>query len=176
MKATTTFLMACLLIGVTGCVSETEFTDLTSRMDDIRKRPKGHIEPPPEFKAYKTYTYSSAAKRSPFTPPVDVETVQLERGRQDIKPDLTRPKEQLESYSIDSLSMVGTIRRPEGDLYALVSDNTGALHRVSRGNYLGRNHGKIISIRENKIDVIEIVSDGLDGWLERPRTIILKGQ
>lgn len=176
MRATSTLLIACLLIGLAGCMSETQFTDLTMKMDDIRKRPKGHIDPPPEFKAYKTYVYSSAAARSPFTPPVDVEMVELQRGRQDIKPDLTRPKEQLESYSIDALRMVGTIRRPEGDLFALVSDSTGALHRVSRGNYMGRNHGKIISIRENKIDVIEIVSDGLDGWLERPRTIILRDQ
>lgn len=176
MKATSTLLMACLLIGVTGCVSETEFNDLQMKMEDVRKRPKGHIEPPPEFKAYTTYTYSAAALRSPFSPPVQIETVEAPRGTQDVKPDLTRPREQLETYSIDSIQMVGTIRRPEGDLYALVSDSAGALHRVSRGNYLGRNHGRILSIRENKIDVIEIVSDGLDGWLERPRTIILKGQ
>jgi type IV pilus assembly protein PilP len=176
MKATTTLLMACLLIGVTGCMSETEFDDLKLTMEEVRKRPKGHIEPPPEFKAYKTYTYSAAALRSPFSPPVEIETVQVPRGTQDVKPDLNRPREQLESYSIDSLQMVGTIRRPEGDLYALVSDSSGALHRVSQGNFLGRNHGKILNIRENKIDVVEIVSDGLDGWLERPRTIILKGQ
>lgn len=176
MKAIMTLIMACLLIGIAGCANETEFTDLKLKMEEVRKRPKGHIEPPPEFKAYKTYTYSAAALRSPFSPPVDIETVQVPRGTQDVKPDLTRPREQLENYSIDSIQMVGTIRRPEGDLFALVSDNTGALHRVSRGNYLGRNHGKIMNIRENKIDVIEIVSDGLDGWLERPRTIILKGQ
>jgi type IV pilus assembly protein PilP len=45
---------------------------------------------------------------------------------------------------------------------------------VRTGDYLGRNHGKIMTIDESKIDVMEIVPDGEGGWLERPRTLPLK--
>ena len=69
--------------------------------------------------------------------------------------------------------MVGTLKRPEGSLFALVQDPDGGLHRVQEGNFMGRNHGKILSVGAVKIDVIEIVSDGQEGWIERPRTIVL---
>ncbi|MPT42782.1 MAG: hypothetical protein E2599_04395, partial [Klebsiella sp.] len=32
------------------------------------------------------------------------------------------------------------------------------------GDYLGRNHGKILVIDDSKIDVMEIVPDGEGGW------------
>ncbi len=175
MKVIVSSIFVLGLMVLSGCVADNEFADLEAQMAEIRKRPKGHIEPPPEFKAYKSFNYGAAGLRSPFTPPVAVETVVLAKGRHDIKPDFNRQKEILENYSIDSLLMVGTIKRPGGSLYALIKDPDGGLHRVEAGNYMGRNHGRILHVAENKIDVVEIVSDGQDGWLERPRTIVLKG-
>jgi type IV pilus assembly protein PilP len=58
-------------------------------------------------------------------------------------------------------------------MYALVR-GAGGVHRIRIGDYLGRNHGKIIAINEAKIDVLEIVPDGEGGWLERPRSMTLK--
>ena len=48
-----------------------------------------------------------------------------------------------------------------------------SVHRVKVGDYLGRNHGRITGIEENRVDVVEIVPDGEGGWLERPRTLSL---
>ena len=168
----------CILfaMGAAGCASDGEFADLRAQMEEIKKRPKGRIEPPPEFKSYKTFSYSAAALRSPFSPPVEVETVAITAKRSDVKPDFNRPPEPLEEYGIDSLDMVGTLRRPEGALFALVQDPDGGLHRVKEGNYIGRNHGKIVTVDKTKISVVEIVSDGQEGWIERPRTIVLNEQ
>jgi type IV pilus assembly protein PilP len=58
-------------------------------------------------------------------------------------------------------------------MFALVS-GAGGVHRVKVGDYLGRNHGRILVIDESKVDVIEIVPDGEGGWLERPRSLSLK--
>lgn len=176
MKALFVALQLLTVTILVGCSSSGEFSDLAAQMDEIKKRPKGHIEPPPEFKAYKTFTYSAAALRSPFSPPVAVEMVQLPEGRKDVQPDLNRAKEALEGFSIDALNMVGTLRRPEGALFALIMDSSGGLHRVKPGNYMGRNHGHVVDVGVNKLNVIEIVSDGQGGWVERPRTIVLKGQ
>lgn len=176
MKLLTVALSAVLMLSVSGCATDGEFADLRAQMEEIKKRPKGRIEPPPEFKSYKTFSYSAAALRSPFSPPVEVETVAITAKRSDVKPDFNRPPEALEQFGIDALSMVGTLQRPEKSLFALVKDPDGGLHRVMQGNFMGRNHGKIVNVQPTKIDVIEIVSDGQEGWIERPRTIVLSEQ
>ena len=68
--------------------------------------------------------------------------------------------------------MVGTLRN-DRQLFALVN-GAGGVHRVKVGDFLGRNHGKILVIDDSKIDVMEIVPDGEGGWLERPRSLSLK--
>lgn len=68
--------------------------------------------------------------------------------------------------------MVGTLSNDSG-FFALVG-GAGGVHRVKVGDYLGRNHGRVVSVDEAKIDVIEIVPDGDQGWLERPRSLTLK--
>jgi Tfp pilus assembly protein PilP len=90
----------------------------------------------------------------------------------EIKPDESRVKQFLEGFSIDTFEMVGTLRN-DRQLFALVS-GAGGVHRVKVGDFLGRNHGKILVIDDSKIDVVEIVPDGEGGWLERPRSLSLK--
>ena len=68
--------------------------------------------------------------------------------------------------------MVGTLRK-DGALWALISDPDGYIERVRSGNYIGRNHGKITSLSEDKISLIEIVASG-EGWLERPNILELR--
>lgn len=176
MKLLTVILSAVCIFLVSGCARDGEFADLRAQMEEVKKRPKGRIEPPPEFKTYKTFSYSAAALRSPFSAPVEVEALAIPAKRTNVKPDFNRTKEPLEEFGIDSLQMVGTLTRPGGDLFALVKDPDGGLHRVREGNHMGRNHGKILTVEPVKIDVIEIVSDGQEGWIERPRTIVLNEQ
>ncbi len=174
MRSVSFLVMALVSVVLSGCGGDGQFDDLHAQMNDIKNKPKGRIEPPPEFKVYKAFTYGAAALRSPFEPPMDVELAALPQQRSSVKPDLNRPKEVLESFGIDSLAMVGTLERPGASLYALVRDPDQGLHRVRPGNYIGRNFGKITSVTPSKIDVIEIVSDGQDGWIERPRTLVLR--
>lgn len=168
----TVLMVAIALLG--GCGGDGQFQDIKDKMAQVKNKPKGRIEPPPEFKVYKAFSYSAAALRSPFERPLDVELAALPQKRSNVKPDFNRPKEVLEQFGIDALSMVGTLMRPGGALYALVKDPDQGLHRVKQGNYIGRNFGKVTDITPSKIDVIEIVSDGQDGWVERPRTLVLR--
>lgn len=68
--------------------------------------------------------------------------------------------------------MVGTLAN-KGGSFALIRGGDG-VHRVRVGDYLGRNHGRIVSITADAVEVIELVPDGEDGWLERPRTLALQ--
>ena len=62
--------------------------------------------------------------------------------------------------------MVGTMELGNTN-YGLVQTSDGLIHRVVAGNYLGQNDGRIISVGESKIELIEIISDGIGGYLER---------
>lgn len=160
------------LVGLSGCNVGNEFQDLQTYMDEVRARPKGTIEPLPEFQPYEAFTYSAAAMRSPFQPPVKIDLATQQRGSKDIRPDEKRVRQYLEGFNIEVFEMVGTLSKGEG-VQALMR-GAGAVHRVKVGDYLGRNHGRIVKINEASIDVVEIVPDGEGGWLERPRSLTLK--
>ena len=160
------------LLALTGCGDGSDFSDLQQYLDEVRARPKGSIEPLPAFVPYEAFTYSAAALRHPFQPPVKIDLAQREKGSKDIRPDETRIKQFLEGFNIENFVMVGTLANGDGP-FALVKGGDGG-HRVKVGDYLGRNHGRIVDITDAEIEVLEIVPDGEGGWLERPRSLNLK--
>lgn len=161
-------------MGLMACTSR-DFSDLDRFMAEKLARPGGIIDPIPTFKAYEAFAYSATRLRSPFDRPIEVRDIAQLQAISAVKPDDARAKEFLEQYTFDSLAMVGSIDRA-GESWALIKDPDGGIHRVQVGNFLGRNHGKIVEMAGNYLAVVEIVSDGTsDGWVERPRTIELSG-
>lgn len=161
------------LLAAAGCSIDGSHSDLRQKMAAIKHKPKGQIEPIPTFTPYSPYVYSAAALRSPFTRPVLDSDQRLVGRRLDVAPDMNRQRELLEGYSFDALSMVGTLSRA-GQRWALISDSDGGIHRVTVGNHLGKNHGRVVNASESQIDVLEIVPDGTGGWIERPRALTLE--
>jgi len=176
MKLFMPFIALAGFVLVSGCSPSGNVSDLHKYVEDVSSKPRGRVEPIPEFKPYEAFSYSASALRSPFSLPVVAdEDERLNTNGLDIRPDTDRAKEYLEQFKIDELGMVGTLQKPEGDLWALVRDGSGGVVRVREGEYMGRNHGRIVSITSDRINLIEIVPDGLGGWLERPRTLALNG-
>ena len=170
------FLTVIVGLVLVGCVQEDPLVDLRDYVAEIDSRPSGSIPPPPEFATFEFVSYTASGERSPFEAPrpVELETEEAEAPRSNVRPD--RVPEFLESYRVENLTMVGTLAGlQEGDLWGLIRDGDGEIHRVQVGNYMGRNHGEIISISETQIDLIEIVPSGQDNWVERPRAIVLSG-
>jgi type IV pilus assembly protein PilP len=165
--------LGCSLL-LSGCGSDS-FADLDEFMAEKRSRPGGIIAPIPTFQAYEAFAYSATAMRSPFDRPVEVRDITQLQAISTVKPDESRAKEFLEQYTFDSLAMVGRLERG-GQQWTLIRDPEGGVHRVQVGDFLGRNHGKIVEMTDTYVAVVEIVSDGTqDGWVERPRTIELSG-
>ncbi|MCZ6829383.1 MAG: pilus assembly protein PilP [Gammaproteobacteria bacterium] len=167
------FLFVLSSLTLVAC-SNGGFTDLDDFMNEKRARPGGVIAPIPPFKAYKVFSYSATTLRSPFDRPIEIREITQLQSVTTVKPDAGRAKEFLEQFTFDSLSMVGSLSRSNTD-WTLIQDPEGGVHRVKLGNFLGRNHGKIVEVTEVYIAVIEIVSDGNEGWVERPRSIRLSG-
>ena len=166
-------LLPILLLGLLVGCSDDKFSDLDEFMDDKRASPGGVIPPIPAFKAYKAFSYSATSLRSPFDRPIEIREITQLQSVTTVEPDETRPKEFLEQFTFDSLAMVGSLSRGGVD-WTLIRDPAGGVHRVKVGNFIGRNHGRIVEMTDNYIAVIEIVSDGNDGWVERPRSIKLQ--
>jgi len=164
--------LTSLSLVLSGCLSN-DFSDIDKFMSDTRAMPAGEIEPIPLFKPYKVFRYNPAANRSPFEVPVKVREIASLARSSNVKPDLNRVKEQLESFSLESLSMVGTLEQ-KGTMWALIDDGQGSVHQVVSGNYMGRNFGRIVEIRHDSVALLEIISSGKDSWIERPRTLKLK--
>ncbi|WP_193165817.1 pilus assembly protein PilP [Microbulbifer hainanensis] len=161
------------ILALTGCSLNGDHSDLRQKMAAVKHKPKGQIEPIPTFTPYSPYVYSAAALRSPFARPV-LESDQRIVGRKlDVAPDLNRQPELLERFPFDALSMVGTLSRA-GQLWALINDGDGGIHRITVGNHLGKNHGRVVNATPTQLDILEIVPDGTGGWIERPRALTLE--
>jgi type IV pilus assembly protein PilP len=70
--------------------------------------------------------------------------------------------------------MVGTFSK-EKNYWALIRDPDGVIHRVSVGNYIGKNHGKVSGISYGEVRLSEFIADGIGGWLVRDASVALGG-
>ena len=159
-------LVAAVLATVAGCSSDLD--DLQARITEVKSRPGGRIEPLPEVKPYETFSYAATSLRSPFVQGLPATAT----APGALRPDLNRPREFLEQFSLDTLRMVGTLRM-NGRTYGLIQTQDGLVHRVLPGNRVGQSDGRITAVEEGKISLIEIVTDGMGGFIERPAAIAL---
>lgn len=164
--------LAAATILLAGCGDR--MSDLRQYADQVKARKGGYVEPLPQVKPFETYVYADAGKRSPFNPQLQsLNKPNLASGaKSGIHPDFNRNREYLEQFPLDSLKMLGTLTEG-GTLWALVRDGDGIVHRVKKGNYMGQNFGKIISIDDSGLTLREIVPDGQGGWTERTTNVQL---
>jgi type IV pilus assembly protein PilP len=145
--------------------------DLREYIDEMKARPGGRIEPLPQVQPAPTYAYEAGTRRSPFVPDAPQRRVSNDPNAVD-GPDQDRPREFLEQFPLDTLRMVGTLADRRAS-FGLVQTTDGLVHRVAVGNHMGQNYGRIIAISDSEIQLVEIIPDGLGGYLERPAAIAL---
>ncbi len=172
-KFTLLILLPMILVGCTSGMEDLH--DFIERQKTIKIPP---IDPLPQVKPHEVFEYNAFDLRDPFSN--DLEIAEEEQNQvinndyeEGMGPDLERRKEFLESFPLDSLTMVGTYAQDD-EFWGLVVDPEGTIHPVSVGNYIGHNHGKIIEIRETEIKINEWLNDGLGAWREREAAIALK--
>jgi type IV pilus assembly protein PilP len=165
-------LALCVFSVLLAACNQSSHQDITNFIEENKRKQPGKVNALPIYAPYKPYVYNAAQLRSPFEPPALVEKKVL-AASSNVKPDLERQKQRLEQFDFSSLSMVGTIKK-NGVLWALIRDPEGSIERVKPGYYMGKNHGRITDLTAQGLDVVEIVPNGLDGWLERPNVITLK--
>ena len=162
--------LAVVAVGLAACGGDND--DLDQYINEVKARPGGRIEPLPEITPYEVFTYVADAEgvRSPFIP--DTPQAATSGAGGGIRPDADRSREFLEGFPLDTLRMVGTLNIGE-TTYGLVQTSDGLIHRVVPGNYMGQNDGRINQITDSEIGLIEIISDGIGGYIERDAAISL---
>ena len=77
--------------------------------------------------------------------------------------------QELESYPLDSMSMVGSLQQG-GKTHALLMVES-RLHDVKVGDWIGQNYGQVTAITDTQITLRETVQDATGEWIERASTL-----
>ena len=167
-------LALALVVALAGCgrgvTSEPgEAPNLEEWSANVRARPAPPLDPLPVMQQFETFEYAAQGLRDPFSDAFTSDN----NGGSGPRPDSNRRKQTLEQFPLDSLDMVGTLGSG-GGLVALVMAPDKVTYRVNPGVYLGQNDGRVTSVREDRIELVELVPDGAGGWLERPASIALE--
>ncbi len=161
-----------MTFSLVSCSSDN--ADLYAWLDDVRSKHKPKVEPLPLLEPYEKFIYESSHLREPFEDTLHAQqepTKSLAKSSNSgISPDLNRPREPLENFPLDALRMVGTMDQ-NGQIWAIVQAPDSTVSRISRGNYLGQNFGRIQQIEEHSVSLNEIIPDGLGGWIQREASI-----
>ena len=143
--------------------------ELRAKIAEVKSRPGGRIEPLPEVKPYETFAYAAAG------PALAVRGRRAGvGGRRRTRCGPTPTARASSSSSSRSTRCAWSARCASAARnYGLVQTKDGLVHRVLPGNHLGQSDGRITAIEEGKISLIEIVPDGMGGFIERPAALAL---
>jgi type IV pilus assembly protein PilP len=163
-----TIALAAVLLA--GCGGESH-QDLRAWMSEQGKGTRGRLEPLPQIKPYEPFAYNAFDLPDPFKP----RKIEPAKGGSKLSPDLARRREPLESFPLESLTMVGTLERNKS-VFALVRTPEKDIYQVRAGNYMGQDYGVIVGISDSDIKLRELVQDGAGDWTERTSSLQLQQQ
>ncbi|MCC6506884.1 MAG: pilus assembly protein PilP [Aquimonas sp.] len=160
-----------VLLVLAGCQSD--MRDLENYVADVKGRPAPPLDPLPVMKQFESFVYNARELRDPFALPQekDAEVARVDGPR----PDPDRPKQPLEKIPLDSIKWGGWISSTVG-FYGLVLDPERRLHFVTPGSYLGQSDGRVLEVRADGLEIVELVPDGNGNWMERPARLALENE
>ena len=146
-------------------------------MVEQRASTKPSIQPLSEPKKFIPEAYMQDGAVEPFSPikltlALKRDSNQVASNAALIAPEMTRRKESLEAYPLDTIAMVGSLNKTGLPTALVKVDNL--IYQIKVGSYLGQNYGKVIRITEISIQLREIVQDATGDWIERPASLDLQ--
>lgn len=176
MKWTPLCLMGLWAVALGGCGVSGE-DELRQWMSEQRGLVHPKVMPLVEPKKFLPQAYTQDGAVDPFslqklTQALKRDSTQGVANTALIAPELARRKEALEAYPVDSMVMVGSLRKSGQPVALLRIDNL--LYQVRVGNYLGLNYGRITKIDESELTLREIVQDSTGDWVERSASLVLQ--
>ena len=164
MKRASALAAAALLLA--GC-GDSDVKEVRDWMDQVKRETRPAVKPLSQPKDFIPYAYAERAAVDPFSQ--DKLLSQLAKAADATpdpnKPDLQRPREQLEGFPLDTMHMVGTMQKG-GTSYALLQIDR-AVYQVRAGQRIGQNFGIVTRVSDDAINIREVVQDAAGEWVER---------
>lgn len=151
---------------LSGC-SDSDVREVRDWMDLTKKETKPSVKPLPAPKDFIPFAYESKEAVDPFNQiKLTAELARAaERSNNPNRPDMSRPKELLENFPLDTMRMVGSLQKG-GITYALLQIDKN-VYQVKSGQRMGQNFGLVTRVAENAVDIREVVQDAGGDWVER---------
>lgn len=143
--------------------------DLDEFMKNAGNDMQARVKPLPEVKPYLALQYNADNSLSdPF------KARKATSKATGILPNLSRPKEPMEAYPLESVKYVGHLSKGKL-IYALLKTPDSGVQQVKLGNFVGQNYGMVTRITDSEVVLKEIVQDDLSGdWVERETSLTLQ--
>jgi len=157
-------LAAAMLLA--GC-GDSDVREVRDWMEQVKRDTRPAVKPLPEPKDFLPYAYGARQAVDPFNPNKllgELARVAATSNNPN-QPDLQRPREQLETYPLDTMQMVGTMEKG-GMRYALLQVDR-SLYQVRTGQRIGQNFGVVTHVGDDAVDIREVVQDAAGEWTGR---------
>ena len=156
-------LLATLLAGC----GDSDVREVRDWMEQVKRDTHPAVKPLPEPKDFLPYAYNARQAVDPFNPTKLLGELARAAATSNNpnQPDLQRPREQLETYPLDTMQMVGTMEKG-GVRFALLQVDR-SLYQVRTGQRIGQNFGVVTHVGEDAVDIREVVQDAAGEWTGR---------
>ena len=168
---------------------ERTLADLEALKREQEVAPGRKPDPLPKIPHVEPFQYSAGSLSDPFsrdnvdrpwetrTQVVLADDKEEDLGPDPLAPDLTRERQPLEEFPLDSMTFVGVLVALGETRGILLSQGTGLTHQVKVGDYVGQDYGQIGDIDlDTGIMVINEVKLGVSGrWQQNEETLSLPG-
>ncbi len=162
--------MAIVILLLSACEEQRD-GDLRAWMAEVRQRHHAQPVSVPPSAPIAEFRYQSASRTDPFDL-AKLAAADEPRSGDTLQPDLRRTREPLESFPLDSLRLIGSLRRGHDAVALIEADKLVYPLRV--GAHLGQDFGKIIAIGEKTVDIEEMVPESGGRWAQRRAQLVLQ--
>ena len=195
------FLLGCVGFLLTACqgsdlgqllgsvTQERTLADLEALKREQEVAPGRKPDPLPKIPHVEPFQYSAGSLRDPFsrdnvdrpwearTQVVLADDKEEDLGPDPLAPDLTRERQPLEEFPLDSMTFVGVLVALGETRGILLSQGTGLTHEVKVGDYVGQDYGQIgdIDLDTGIMVINEVKLDVSGRWQQNEETLSLPG-
>lgn len=162
--------LAMLWLLLSGCEEERD-SDLRAWMAEVRLHHHAQPLSAPAVTALPSFQYVPGERIDPFDPG-KLAVTDAGSSANSPQPDLRREREPLESFPLDALRLIGSLRRGR-DLVALIEADKH-VYQIRVGGHLGQDFGTVVAIGEKFIDIEELVPESDGRWMQRRAQLFLQ--
>lgn len=164
-----------ILTSVLSACGDGNSEDLRAYVESVKARPAGKVEPLRDPVVYESYRYQSDSERDPLKPSFTASKIAPVDTKSSIGgPNTQRDRQALEHFPIDTLRYIGSLQRDEA-AWGLIKTPDGGVVPIKVGDYMGQDYGQVKSIDPERVELLEVIPDGIGGWERRTVSLVING-